>query len=102
MKKVDSGYTLGNGTKLFYVILDNGFDIYFGENAEYPMYHQPEPFIPNPDKTYEENAINMCKELTQVSPNASKLDSRLLSIESNIDYLMLLGDQDSSSETVTE
>ena len=60
--KIFSNYTLPNGVKIYYEVLDNGFDIYFGENATNPTYHQPEPYIPNPDISYEDNAIQMCKE----------------------------------------
>ena len=70
INKIYSNYDLKNGTPLYYTIIyinevRAGFDIYFGENAECPIYHQPEPHIPNPNLSYEENAINMCKELSE-------------------------------------
>lgn len=93
MTKQYSGYTIGNDIKLYYVILDDGFDIYFGENATHPMYHQPEPFIPNPDISYEENALAMCKDLATPAPQSSSdIGTRLTAVEANVDYLMLLND----------
>ena len=104
MSRIKSEYTMPDGITLCYEIFSNGFDIFFGENAVYPTYHQPEPYIPNPDLSYEENAIQMCKEISTPSTidDTSPLNIRLTNIESNIDYLMLLNDPDSASETVTE
>lgn len=100
--RTDSGYTTIQGTKLYYEILDDGFKLYEGESAKYPYIHQYEPYIPNPDLSYEENAIQMIKEFVEASKGTmheeTLLESRLTDIESNIDYLMLLNDPDSATE----
>lgn len=101
--KINSNYILKNGTKLFYRVFENGFDIYMGENTTSPYMHQPEPFIPNPDLSYEENAIAMCKNISEQSmlepdkPFTMTVDM-YTSMQSNIDYLMLLSDPNSASE----
>lgn len=101
--KINSNYILKNGTKLFYEVFENGFDIYIGENTTSPYMHQPEPFIPNPDLSYEENAIAMCKNISEQSmlepdkPFTMTVDT-YTSMQSNIDYLMLLSDPNSASE----
>lgn len=94
---IDSGYTLKNGTKLYYVINDDGFDIYAGKSAKHPYLHQYEPYIPNPDISYENNAIQMCDELAQtsrtVSPTVVSIpEEEYLSLRADIDYLMVLND----------
>lgn len=114
MTKIDSGYNLHNDetlARIYYTITDNGFEIYLGENSEYPSYAQYEPFIPNPDISYEENAINYAKSLavpemeTIAKEDADKTYASITevtNIRSDLDYLMLLNDPDSASETVTE
>ena len=100
--KIDSGYTTKIGTKIYYEILDDGFKLYEGEAAKYPFIHQYEPYIPNPDISYKENAMQMIKEFVDGSDipidDENTLESRLTTIESNIDYLMLLNDPDSAAE----
>lgn len=105
--KTDSNYTLKNGTKLYYEVFENGFDVYTGENATSPYMHQPEPFIPNPDLSYEENAIAMCKNISEQSmmePDRpfTMTEDMYSVMQSNIDYLMLLNDPDSATEEETE
>lgn len=95
--KIDSGYKLKNGAILAYEIYDNGFDIFIGIESASSFMHQPEPYIPNPDISYEENAINMCKEISENSINAPDppfelTESTYTSLRSDIDYLMLLSD----------
>lgn len=99
-----SGYTLKNGIKLFYEVFVDGFDIYFGENAKRPTYHQPEPYIPNPDISYEENAIQMCKEISETSNNQpdqpfnmtetmyNNLTTANEMMRADLDYLLLLSE----------
>ena len=101
--KINSNYALKNGTKLFYEVFENGFDIYIGDNTTSPYMHQPEPFIPNPDLSYEENAIEMCKSMSEQSmlePDKpfTMTESMYSDMQSNIDYLMLLNDPDSAAE----
>ena len=81
-----------------YEILNNGFRIYVG-SRKYPAIEQLKPFIPDPNKSYEENAIEMCESLTG-KPNADKqtIDERISNIEANVDYLLLLNDPDSATE----
>lgn len=100
--KVNSNYKMGNQS-LYYEILDNGFDIYV-EASDVPFMHQPEPFIPDHSKTYTENAIEMCKSLAYDAPDESgpvskTVEERLTDVEANIDYLMLLTDADSATES---
>lgn len=102
-----SGYALKNGAKLMYNVFENGFDIFVGESSSTPYMHQPEPFIPNPDKTYEENAIEMCKNLSERSNQEPEkpftmTEAMYSDMQSNIDYLMLLNDADSVTEEETE
>ena len=47
-----------DGKKVYYDILDDGFKIYVGQTIR-PSIHQYEPYIPDPSKSYEENAIQM-------------------------------------------
>ena len=106
MGRVNSGYLMNGVSELWYEVKDDGFDIYLGETAEYPSFTQPEPYIPYPNLSYEENAKKMCEEISTEYPSDTKdkksIDERLTDIEANVDYLMLLSDPDSASETVTE
>lgn len=94
--KVYSGYTTATGIKLYYEILEDGFKLYDGETSVYPYIHQYEPYIPNPDISYEENAISMIKERisneSMTDTTRDPLESRVTNIEANVDYLMLLND----------
>ena len=100
MAKVNSGFLMNGEVELWYTINDNGFDIYFGENAKYPSLSQPEPYIPYPNLTYEENAKKMCESMASEKPaeQPKSLEDRLTDAEANIDYLMLLNDSDSLSD----
>ena len=81
-----------NKKDIYYDILENGYKIYIGQTKR-ALYYQYEPYIPDPSKSYEENAKDMCEELTKEPTNSDMdLDVRLTTIESNIDYLMLLND----------
>lgn len=104
--KVFSGKYLQSDEKLgglYYLILDNGFEVYVGESAEFPSYRQTEPFIPNPDLSYEENAKNYCLSLShkpdmidkEVADTLYATTEDMTSLRSDIDYLMLLNDADS-------
>lgn len=105
-------YYIGDTSRgeLCYDILENGFEIFIGESAKYPSYRQTEPFIPNPDVSYEENAILYCKGLsvehkTIDHEEADQLyasHSDIENLRSDIDYLMLLTDADSATEEETE
>lgn len=102
--RIDSGYKLKDGTSLTYEIYENGFDIFRGMNSENCVLHQPEPHIPNPDISYEENAKNMCFEISERSKNQPEnteyvlTKTEYISIRSDLDYLMLLNDPDSATE----
>lgn len=77
---------------IYYEILENGYKIYIN-NTIRPSIYQYEPYIPDPSKTYEENAIDTCEELSTVRVSAiDPIEERLINVESNIDYLMLLND----------
>lgn len=88
---------LYNDKKVYYEILDDGFKIYIGQTNR-PSIHQYEPYIPDPSKSYEENALAMCKDLCETGKESESVENRLLSIEANIDYLMLLSDAESAEE----
>lgn len=75
---------------IYYEVLEDGFKIYIGQTIHADI-HQYEPYIPDPSKTYEENAIEMCESLCTVNDSPS-VDDRLTNLESNVDYLMLLND----------
>lgn len=109
MMKQDSGYYYqgdSNNGKLFYTVIEDGFEIYVGENAKYPSFRQREPFIPNPDISYEENAKNYCQSLSHKPDMIDKEQADAIyasaedvtSLRSDIDYLMLLNDPDSAAE----
>ena len=84
-----------NKKDIYYDILENGYKIYIGQTQR-ALYYQYEPYIPDPSKSYEENAKDMCAELAKERTNPeADLDVRLTNIEANIDYLMLLNDADS-------
>lgn len=102
MNLIDSGFKIGD-KKLLYDILDDGFDIYV-EGMIHPSFHQPEPYIPYPNLSYEENAKKMCESMQNdnVPDNEKTLSERLTDAEANIDYLMLLTDADSATEEETE
>ena len=91
-----------DGKDVFYDILDDGFKIYIGQTST-PTIHQYEPFIPDHTKSYEENAIQMCDELCTPSeppePSFAMTEDMYTEMQSNIDYLMLLNDPDSATET---
>lgn len=101
--KINSGFACNNsGGTWYYEITDDGYKIYAGD-SDHPTYHQYEPYIPDHSKTYEENAIAQCSELAIDYKNEHvSIEDRVTNIEANIDYLMLLTDPDSTSETVTE
>ena len=77
---------------------DNGFNIYIGQTSR-PTWKQYEPYIPDPSKSYEENAVQMCEELSSPPEHHNTAEERLTNIEANIDYLMLLNDPDSTAGT---
>lgn len=91
--KINSGYLADTaGNMFYYEILDDGYKIYVGD-VEYPTYHQYEPFIPDHNITYEENAINDCKNMSiSVTDPVPSVEERLTNVEANIDYLMLISD----------
>ena len=49
---------------LYYEITDNGYHIYDRNDPLFHI-HQYEPYIPDPSKTYEENAQAQIEELTK-------------------------------------
>lgn len=94
---------MDGGLDIYYETFEDGFDIWIGRTDGYPAYTQRIPNIPDPSKSFEENAKDMCAFLTTPQESGKgNIDDRLTSVEANIDYLMLLNDPDSASETVTE
>ena len=88
---------LYNNKNVYYEILEDGFKIYIGQTVNASI-HQYEPYIPDPSKSYEENAIQMCEDLCKNDNKSPSIEDRVTNIEANIDYLMLLNDPDSASE----
>lgn len=87
-----------------YKIDETGYHIYDSENPSFHI-HQYEPYIPDHSKSYEENAQLQIKELESMpaqQPIFKLTEDMYTEMQSNIDYLMLLNDPDSASETVTE
>ena len=56
-----------NNQVVSYEVLENGYNIYLGGK---PWISQPEPYIPNPSISYEENAIAQIEELVAMHENA--------------------------------
>ena len=84
-----------NGKDIWYEILENGFNIYIAQTQR-PAYVQTEPYIPDPSKSYEDNAKDMCENLCiAIDSGKDPFEDRLTAVEANIDYLMLLTDADS-------
>lgn len=103
--KIDSGYKYRDSEISFmYEVTSTGYNIYIGD-VDCPTYAQYEPFIPDHSKTYEENAIADCKRYSEETKDVTKelpIEERITTIESNVDYLMLLTDADSATEEETE
>ena len=88
-QRIDSGMKTPNDEPIYYSIEEDGFNVYVGETSEYPTFKQYEPYIPDHNKSYEENAIEMCKRLT--IKKATPTD-RYLELRADVDYLMLLAE----------
>lgn len=79
-----------DGQTIHYCILADGFDIYIGR-TDRPTYHQPEPYIPYPELSYEENALKMCEEFTIEQPAPFTVTEEMYNRQqSDIDFLMLM------------
>lgn len=62
--KIDSGKTF-NGMKVSYAVVEDGYNIYLGDN-ETPWIRQYEPnYIPDRSLSYEENAIKQIEDICQ-------------------------------------
>ena len=95
MARIDSGYTLVDGTALYYEIFDDGFDIYFGETTKHPSWRQREPYIPYRGLSYEENAVKFAKtvsnEAVSYAPEQFVYTEEMYDkMQADIDYLLLL------------
>ena len=86
-----------------YTVDDTGYHIYRTDDPSFHI-HQYEPYIPDHSKTYEENAKAQIEQLEALpsEPVFNLTESDYTSLRSDVDYLMLLNDPDSTSETVTE
>lgn len=86
-----------------YTVDDTGYHIYSTDDPSFHI-HQYEPYIPDHSKTYEENAKAQIEQLEALpsEPVFNLTESDYTSLRSDVDYLMLLNDPDSTSETVTE
>lgn len=61
------------GKDLFYEVTENGYHIYDRNDGLFHI-HQYEPYIPDPSKSYEENAIAHIAELTAATEAAAEED----------------------------
>lgn len=69
--------------KLYYQLTDDGYHIYDEEDPLFHV-HQYEPYIPDPTKSYEQNAITQIDELTTASAATNKFgltDEQIAEIE---------------------
>ena len=62
----NTNYSIDN-KQIYYEVTDNGYKIYLDGQL---WIHQYEPYIPNPSKSYEENAIAQMEELVAMHGNA--------------------------------
>ena len=62
----ETNYSIDN-KQVSYEVTDNGYKIYLDGQQ---WIHQYEPYIPNPSKSYEENAIAQIEELVAMHENA--------------------------------
>lgn len=74
MAKIDSGKTF-NGKKVYYDILDIGYDIYLGSNL---WITQHEPYIPDRDLTYEENAIAQIEDICHAQEENNTINEEVI------------------------
>lgn len=56
---------MNNVKDLYYVIEENGYHIYDRNNPNFHVYQFEPDYIPDPSKSYEENAIAQIAELTK-------------------------------------
>ena len=63
---IKTNYSIDN-KQISYEVIDDGYKIYLDGQL---WIHQYEPFIPNPSKSYEENAIAQIEELVAMHENA--------------------------------
>ena len=81
MKETD--YIIDN-KKISYEILEDGYMIYKGGTA---WIHQYEPYIPNKELSYEENAIAQIEEIIashEASKNQPSMEQRIAMLEAQL------------------
>lgn len=92
MEKIKYEKQTYDGRDIYYEILNNGFNIYIGTTSRQAL-HQPEPYIPYPELSYEENAKKMCETLTVEPEKPFRMtEDKYMEMSSNIDYLLLLNE----------
>lgn len=61
MSRIQTNHKV-NGQVISYEVVENGYNIYLGETL---WITQPEPYIPNRELSYEENAIAQIEEISR-------------------------------------
>ena len=69
MSKITTEYKV-NDQIISYEVVENGYNIYLGETL---WITQPEPYIPNRDLSYEENAIAQIEDIVKGFEQASDI-----------------------------
>ena len=78
MKEIN--YVIDN-KKVSYEILEDGYMIYLDDQA---WIHQYEPYIPNPELSYEENAIAQIEEIIASHENQPSVDEQIAMLEAEL------------------
>lgn len=75
-----------NNQTLSYEVVENGYKIYLGGKL---WITQLEPYIPNPEISYEENALAQIEELTKPAEEENDMNTRIASLEETVDFLVM-------------
>ena len=78
-----SNYSIDN-KKVSYEILEDGYKIYL-DGKEW--IHQYEPYIPNRELSYEENAIAQIEEIIASHENQPTVDEQIAMLEAQLEEL---------------
>ena len=77
---ITTEFKIDNKT-LSYEIVDNGYKIYLGDKLWITQY---EPFIPNPELSYEENALAQIEELAKPAEEEQSLKEQVAVLEQQL------------------
>ena len=70
-----------NNQELSYEVVENGYKIYLGGKLWITQY---EPFIPNPELSYEENALAQIEELAKPTEEEQSLKEQVAALEQQL------------------